>query len=112
VPFVQSALLKAEQQLKAEHPKLYEVYMQFHLMKNNMQEVQEKLQFSYEQLNNLKRYNAILRSEEEMRRILEFYHREYEVLPLWYKRFGHILKVLTGKRSLKSLLDDREKKIT
>jgi hypothetical protein len=35
--------------------------------------------------------------------ILNWYEKEYEVLPLWYKRFGHILKVLTGKRSFKSL---------
>jgi hypothetical protein len=32
------------------------------------------------------------------------------VLPLWYKRFGHIIKVLTGKRSFKSLFDDKAKK--
>ncbi len=35
--------------------------------------------------------------------ILSWYENEYEVLPLWYKRFGHILKVMTGKRSFKSL---------
>lgn len=42
-------------------------------------------------------------------KIKKFYHQEYEVLPLWYKRFGHILKVLMGKRSFKSLFDDNLK---
>ncbi|WP_165758961.1 glycosyltransferase family 4 protein [Niastella yeongjuensis] len=32
-----------------------------------------------------------------------WYYNEYEILPLWYKRLGHIIKVLTGKRSIKSL---------
>lgn len=35
--------------------------------------------------------------------IADWYNKEYEVLPLWYKRFGHIVKVMTGKRSFKSL---------
>jgi hypothetical protein len=35
--------------------------------------------------------------------ILEWYKKEYEVLPMWYKRFGHIIKVIMGKRTFKSL---------
>jgi glycosyltransferase involved in cell wall biosynthesis len=35
--------------------------------------------------------------------VKKWYHDEYEVLPLWYKRFGHIIKVVNGKRTLKSL---------
>jgi hypothetical protein len=35
--------------------------------------------------------------------ILAWYKKEYEILPLWYKKFGHIIKVLTGKRTFKSL---------
>src|SRR5258708_8290749 len=42
--------------------------------------------------------------------IAEFYNNEYEILPLWYKRFGHILKVLSGKRSFRSLFNDNVKK--
>jgi hypothetical protein len=42
--------------------------------------------------------------------IKDWYTTEYEVLPLWYKRFGHIIKVFMGKRSLKSLFDDDLKK--
>lgn len=35
--------------------------------------------------------------------IRDWYTKEYEVLPKWYKRFGHIIKVLIGKRSFRSL---------
>jgi len=35
--------------------------------------------------------------------LYNWYQDQYEVLPLWYKRLGHIVKVLTGKRSFKSL---------
>ena len=46
----------------------------------------------------------------EMIKIKRFYHYEYEILPLWYKRFGHILKVLTGKRTFRSLFNDNVQK--
>lgn len=32
--------------------------------------------------------------------ILAWYTKEYEVLPLWYKRFGHLLQVFTRKKKL------------
>jgi len=41
---------------------------------------------------------------------VEWYHHEYEVLPAWYKRFGHFIKVLTGKRTFRSLFSDKVKK--
>lgn len=46
----------------------------------------------------------------EMVKIKKFYHFEYEILPLWYKRFGHVIKVLMGKRTFKSLFNDNVKK--
>jgi len=47
---------------------------------------------------------------DEVNYILKFYKNEYEILPLWYKRFGHIIKVIQGKRSFRSLFDKRVKK--
>lgn len=41
--------------------------------------------------------------ESEYYEIKRWYQLEYEVLPLWYKRVGHLIKVLKGKRSFKSL---------
>jgi hypothetical protein len=36
--------------------------------------------------------------------LFNWYQQEYEALPLWYKRFGQLIKVLTGKRTAKSLV--------
>ncbi len=41
---------------------------------------------------------------------VEWYHHEYEILPTWYKRLGHIIKVLMGKRTFPSLFSDKAKK--
>ena len=43
--------------------------------------------------------------EKEYYDVLNWYRNEYEILPRWYKRLGHILKVLMGKRTFKSLFD-------
>lgn len=39
--------------------------------------------------------------------ILAWYRKEYEVLPGWYKKFGHIIKVFKGKRTFKSLFKEQ-----
>lgn len=48
--------------------------------------------------------------EKEYFDLLDWYHKEYEVLPLWYKRFGHIVKVMKGKRSFRTLISDNIQK--
>ncbi len=48
--------------------------------------------------------------EKEYYDVLNWYTNEYEALPLWYKRFGHIIKAATGKRTWASLFNDNVKK--
>ncbi len=48
--------------------------------------------------------------EKEYYEVLDWYHKEYEILPLWYKRVGHIIKVLMGKRTFRSLFNNKVKK--
>lgn len=43
--------------------------------------------------------------------LYNWYQDQYEVLPLWYKRVGHLVKVITGKRSFKSLAASAHKKL-
>lgn len=57
---------------------------------------------------NMELYLSI--QKEERANGLKWYYHEYEILPLWYKKFGHILKVIMGKRSFKSLFRDNVKK--
>jgi hypothetical protein len=37
--------------------------------------------------------------------LYSWHHSEYTVLPLWFKRLGQVVKVLTGKRTFRSLFD-------
>lgn len=46
----------------------------------------------------------------EIARLKHFYYQEYEILPSWYKKLGHIIKVIMGKRSFRSLFNDNVKK--
>lgn len=41
---------------------------------------------------------------------VEWYRHEYEILPTWYKRIGHLIKVMMGKRTFRSLFSDKVKK--
>jgi hypothetical protein len=48
--------------------------------------------------------------EKEYYDVVNWYQKEYEILPTWYKRFGHIIKVMMGKRRFRSLFRDDVKK--
>ncbi|GAA4295182.1 glycosyltransferase family A protein [Nibribacter koreensis] len=41
---------------------------------------------------------------EQLARNVSWYYKEYEVLPGWYKKIGHILKCLQGNKSWKELI--------
>lgn len=65
-----------------------------------------------ERLRNAQITIEVIRSKykDDYEQLIKWYHNEYEVLPLWFKRLGHIIKVLMGKRSFKSLFYDHVKK--
>ncbi|MGC4035404.1 MAG: hypothetical protein QM764_05535 [Chitinophagaceae bacterium] len=47
--------------------------------------------------------SQVLEEHKRANAILDWYKAEYEVLPSWYKKFGHLIKVAIGKRTFKSL---------
>lgn len=49
--------------------------------------------------------------EQEYYEVINWYNNEYEILPLWFKRLGHLLKVTMGKRKFRSLFKKSLKKI-
>ncbi|WP_242918222.1 hypothetical protein [Pontibacter liquoris] len=59
-----------------------------------------------QEIDNQYTFNQILKSGSHAVYLQNYYDNEYEILPLWYKQLGHIIKVLTGKRSLRSLFDN------
>ena len=62
--------------------------------------VQQQTEYLKNEINILKDFNALLKNQSETEKILNFYHQQYEVLPLWYKQVGHIIKIITGHRKI------------
>ena len=48
---------------------------------------------------------SVIRSKykDDYDTLYKWHHNEYTVLPLWFKRLGQVVKVLTGKRTVRSL---------
>ncbi|MEJ8841054.1 hypothetical protein WG954_01590 [Lacibacter sp. H375] len=65
--------------------------------------LEEENKYLTRELEHYKVFNQQLKDQDESEKILHFYHKEYEQLPLWYKRFGHVIKIIMGKRKLSSL---------
>ena len=110
-----NAIEQAEDQLQQQAPQIW------HLLKENRAlAVKEKawqvkttlLEEKLESLTNYQLSNNAPESvyKKQVTELLDFYNTEYEVLPMWFKRLGQIVKVLTGKRTFKSLYNDNVKK--
>jgi len=69
--------------------------------KQPFETISKKIRKEYDELY----CKLILDNKQKFNELKSWYEKEYESLPLWYKRFGHIIKVLKGKRSFKSLFE-------
>lgn len=80
--------------------------------RHSAKELNIKNSLLQERLQNAEKTIDIIRTKykDDYDSLFKWYHNEYEILPLWYKRFGHILKVLMGKRTFRSLFYDHVKK--
>lgn len=107
-----SSLQQAERDFQQQSPRLYELIHTHRLLELQHSSLGRQQAITQAELANQRQYLEILRTDHAAREIQDYYTREYEILPLWYKRFGHILKVLTGKRTFASLFRDDVKKHT
>jgi regulator of replication initiation timing len=105
-----SSLLQVENEFKQSFPKLYSLVDNNRMFEKEISKLRRKIVYTETELNHQKQYNDILRSDHSTRELQDYYNHEYEILPLWYKRFGHLLKVITGKRTFRSLFRDDVKK--
>jgi hypothetical protein len=103
-------LKSAEDMLKHQHPSIYHLLKTNHGLKYQTLALAEEIKNITLQLQNQKIYLQLIREQDEANKINEFYHNEYEILPLWYKKLGQVIKVLTGKRAFRSLFDSNVKK--
>lgn len=100
----------AEEKFRTTFPIQYELANQFVELNTKVSLLEENLQNANEDLANQKQYVELIRQYDEANKINQFYYNEYEILPLWYKRLGHVIKILTGKRSFRSLYNTNAKK--
>jgi hypothetical protein len=110
---VQSVLVSfrsAETALRQRVPQFYALAQAYGELEGKFNFLQRKYDASALELQHQQQYVDTLRSGHAAKEIQDFYTREYEILPLWYKRFGQVLKVLTGKRTFRSLFRDNTKK--
>ncbi len=105
-----SALQQIEREFKESYPKLYTLINNNRMLEKEVGRLRRKMVYTEDELNHQKQYNDILRSEHSTKELQKYYDQEYEILPKWYKRIGHILKVITGKRTFRSLFRDDVKK--
>jgi hypothetical protein len=114
-----SEILNTIQQAEAEV--LKDLPQTYYLLKENVSLITKKNELLFkigllqEQLDSLTNYRLYYSSadtqyKKQVKEMANFYKNEYEILPMWYKRFGHILKVIMGKRTFKSLFNDNVKK--
>ncbi len=104
---IKESLNGTENKLKQNIPTLATLALATKKMQDENNLLWQKIGYLTRELGHYKVFNQQLKEQDESEKILQFYHREYEQLPLWYKRFGHIIKVITGKRKLSSLFKNK-----
>lgn len=107
---ISSALQTLEKKFETNNPKLFLLASDNITLRSQTSFLQKKYQVTENEMNNQKEYADILRSTHSTWQLQDFYNKEYEILPGWYKRLGHLLKVIMGKRTFKSLFNDKVKK--
>jgi hypothetical protein len=102
--------LETENKLMKNFPVQFHFLKQYFLFFKQTSLLEAELKYLRSDLINQKIYLQFFKDQDEAVKINQFYHNEYEILPLWYKKLGHIIKVLMGKRTFHSLFDNNVKK--
>jgi hypothetical protein len=96
-----SVLAKAEEDLERNQPSFMAAVRHLKEAKETASRLREEADRNKELVRILEINQENSDRESEARGIQDFYNREYESLPLWYKKFGHLIKIMTGKKSFK-----------
>lgn len=103
--------LKAEERLfNGQNPGLFSLKAQNRELNKQLAQLELFNKAAQQEISNQVSHNQILRSLSQATALQNYYNNEYEVLPLWFKRLGHVVKALMGKRSFKSLYSNKVKK--
>jgi hypothetical protein len=94
-------------ELMLDQPLLEVSILQRRQLQKKLDQLSNKNKVTEERLHNAETTIDIIRSKykDDYDILFDWYQQEYEALPRWYKQFGQLIKVLMGKRSLKSLIN-------
>lgn len=110
IKHIEHLLLEAETTFQKSHAVLFHLKAENKKLVEALQQSQTITTAATQEIETLQSHITTLQSQSPAAQLQHYYTNEYEVLPLWYKRIGHLLKVLRGKRSLRSLFTPTEKK--
>ena len=102
-----SIITNANDFIKINNRSLYDVALKSQILSLENSKLKLKQISLINELENYKTHITVLKSVHEATELQLYYDKEYEVLPIWYKRFGHILKFIMGKRNFKSLFNNK-----
>lgn len=106
-----STLLKeVESAFATDNEAVYNMQKENKALKEKVDELQYQLAVAEKEISHMSSHMAVLNSTSQAVSLQNYYNNEYEVLPRWYKQLGHVLKVISGKRTLHSLFDKKAKK--
>lgn len=91
------------------HPSIYDYQnlSDYYLSNRSWQQKQQQSINNPAQFQHSNPHSSIVPNRDKA--IADWYFNQYEVLPLWFKRLGHIVKILYRKRSWRTLYNDSAK---
>lgn len=107
---IDAELGEIDMEIRTNSEQIYNWKMKVKTLQNEKDATQTRLSAATQEIENLHTYLDIIRSNSQAKELQEYYNKEYEILPKWYKQFGHLLKVVIGKRTFRSLFSNRVKK--
>ncbi len=108
---IYTRLENAEEELKETNPYLFAILEQVANFTRQVENYEINIRGLQKEMESKEAYIDNLHvPETTMKKVTDFYYYEYEILPTWYKRLGHIIKVIIGKRTFRSLFNDNVKK--
>lgn len=106
----ESLLAEAEQQFRASNGALFRLKKENGELNAVLQQMKAELASAETEIAYQQSHIGILRSGAQARDLQHYYNNEYEILPSWYKKVGHLIKAIHGKRSFRSLFSDNARK--
>jgi hypothetical protein len=110
IPILDRALQEWDETFRQTQPSFYKLKERNKRLSIQLRQAEQLAYAAAQEIKTQASHISTLRTQSQATFLQNYYNNEYEILPLWYKRFGHLIKAITGKRTFRSLFSDNEKK--